>query len=341
MSFAFSFNPDSDDETSHSVNVPPPNPTKSLDSLSISPSNLPQTHTLDLLLQKLENVRLTFDNYTTLEGHIIYRRQLFDVKHQIMCEDDQESNSVSILLNDIEDVKTNVYEGGFKSWECSYDVINKLATTDVSKYQSFLDLGCGTSLPTCFLLMKHLEALKGGAPPSPKKFVLCDFNYEVLRLVSLPNMIIHWASTLSVEKLASLTSPDIMLGNDEVLLSPELISEFKSSLIQNQIELKFVSGSWGNDFNAIVAPEKVDFVITSETIYSQDISPVIAETLLQISNSSNMFHAMVAAKNIYFGVGGSVHGFLDYFNSINDGMKVDVEEIGSSQLKRSIIELTR
>lgn len=341
MSFAFSFNPDSDDESSPSIDVSPPHPTKTLDSLSILPSNLPQLHTLDSLLQRLENVRLSFDTYTTLEGQIIYRRQLFDVKHQIMCEDDQESNSVSILLEDIEDVKTNVYEGGFKSWECSYDVINKLARTDVSKYNSCLDLGCGTSLPTCFLFMKHLESIKNGAPVTPMKYILSDFNYEVLRLVSLPNLIIHWASTLSVEKLSSLTSPDVNLANNELLLSAELISEFKSSLSQNQIELKFVSGAWGNEFNALVASENINFVITSETIYSQEISPVIAETLLYFSRGVERFYAMVAAKNIYFGVGGSVHGFLSYFSSINDGIQVEVEEIGSSQLKRSIIELTR
>jgi hypothetical protein len=49
----------------------------------------------------------------------IPRRELWDVRVQLMAEDDEEG--LGNLGKD--DVKTGVYEGGFKSWESSVDVV--------------------------------------------------------------------------------------------------------------------------------------------------------------------------------------------------------------------------
>ena len=38
------------------------------------------------------------------------------------------------------------------------------------------------------------------------RLILSDFNYDVLRLVTVPNLLIHWASTISIEQLHELTS---------------------------------------------------------------------------------------------------------------------------------------
>jgi protein-histidine N-methyltransferase len=52
----------------------------------------------------------------------IPRRELWDVRVQLMAEDDEEG--LGNLGKD--DVKTGVYEGGFKSWESSVDVVKEM-----------------------------------------------------------------------------------------------------------------------------------------------------------------------------------------------------------------------
>ena len=104
-----------------------------------------------------------------------------------MCEDDNNSakngvtNDVLIGDNNVVDLKKNVYEGGFKSWECSYDMVDELSTminNGKLNYNNLLEFGCGTALPTCFLFMKRFQTQdKTGA-----NYILSDFNYDVLRL---------------------------------------------------------------------------------------------------------------------------------------------------------------
>lgn len=52
------------------------------------------------------------------------RRELFDIRLQIMAEDGDDATAATGL--DDSDIKTNVYEGGFKSWECSFDLAKLL-----------------------------------------------------------------------------------------------------------------------------------------------------------------------------------------------------------------------
>ncbi|KAK6868184.1 Histidine protein methyltransferase 1 [Candida tropicalis] len=354
MSFSFGFSKDdfSDDELDESSHIQPITSAQNigstteksaLDSLQISPENLPKEHSLDSLLSTLQNVRITLDNYTTNGGNIVYRRELFDVKHQIMTEDEGDNSKLSELLIDENnnDLQKNVYEGGFKSWECSYDTVDKLSyliENDQLKNKSILELGCGTALPSCFILLKKLQLQN----KQSLKLILSDFNFDVLRLVTLPNIITHWASTLPVEQLHSLvTSEDVpRFNNDELFFTSRLLEQFKNDLLEYNIDLKFISGAWGKEFNQLVANDDVDFMISSETIYSPETLPIVAESIKDILSKSTAQSsgALVAAKNIYFGVGGSLIEFLNYFNKIKTNeFEVTVEEINDAQLKRSLV----
>jgi protein-histidine N-methyltransferase len=53
------------------------------------------------------------------------RRALSDIRVQLMAEDEAANDET---LNDIEDsdIRTGVYEGGFKTWECSVDLASIL-----------------------------------------------------------------------------------------------------------------------------------------------------------------------------------------------------------------------
>ena len=57
----------------------------------------------------------------------IPRRELFDIRAQLMAED-QTSNPSTIPGLSTDDIKPNVYEGGFKTWECSIDLAGYLVT---------------------------------------------------------------------------------------------------------------------------------------------------------------------------------------------------------------------
>ncbi|KGR14130.1 hypothetical protein MG5_00865 [Candida albicans P57072] len=393
-------------------------PLNALDSLIITPENKPKLHNLDSILSTLQGIRISFDNYTTPQGNIIYRRELFDVKHQLMIEEEQEEeeegNNIGVhklLIDENQnnnDLQKNVYEGGFKSWECSYDTVdalNKLINGSDSdsddnnnsllSSKSILELGCGTALPSCFLLLKKFQSIKESNQQQQEhhqvglRLILSDFNYDVLRLVTVPNLLIHWASTISIEQLHELTSTtndddddgggggdkiESRFVNDEILITTKLIDQFKNDLNNYNIELQFISGSWGNEFiNLPAIKDKdtngidIDVIISSETIYSLDTLPIVAESIKTIfqqsssksiatsknnnNNNNNNKLAIIAAKNIYFGVGGSLIEFLNYFNQItkndnddddNDdhqgqGFNVSVEEINDSQLKRSLV----
>ena len=54
------------------------------------------------------------------------RRELFDIRAQLMAEDQDYGQSPTIGLS-MDDITPNIYEGGFKTWECSVDLASFLA----------------------------------------------------------------------------------------------------------------------------------------------------------------------------------------------------------------------
>lgn len=61
------------------------------------------------------------------------RRELWDVRVQLMAEDDEVTNAEDRVDDGglgKHDVKTGIYEGGFKSWESSIDLVKVLAAQD-------------------------------------------------------------------------------------------------------------------------------------------------------------------------------------------------------------------
>jgi protein-histidine N-methyltransferase len=69
------------------------------------------------------------------------RRELWDVRVQLMAEEDEQQQQQDAEARDeseVEpglgkhDVKTGIYEGGFKSWESSLDLVKVLASEGFS-----------------------------------------------------------------------------------------------------------------------------------------------------------------------------------------------------------------
>lgn len=262
-------------------------------------AKLPMEHSLKDILHSLKDTKISF-NSIDISGSTIFRRELFDINHQIMTEDD------TPLYNS--DLVPNIYEGGFKSWECAYDLVEKLDCINVS-VPSILEMGCGTSLPSCYLFPKI----------SNTTLILSDFNYDVLRLVTVPNLILNW-----------------LKPEDDFVISEELIEGFLSFLSERAVNLRFISGSWSPQFTELVGP--VSLILTSETIYSPQTLPILTKTLLDLCPKGTI---LLGAKNIYFGVGGSIVEFLQLLNKYKlENVKYEVEEVGNSQLKRSVVVIT-
>ena len=371
MSFSFGFTSESfsDDELNDDIVNVQQSQSDVQNSLAINPLDDPrlvspeviQPEVLDFssVVRSLKDVRLTFETLSLFDGQIqLYRRELFDVKHQLMSESNVEQTTTNengdpileILLGDTaEDVRKNVYEGGLKSWECSIDIIELLNNhgKDFSTEQIF-DMGCGTALPSTFVFGKYLQSkLDSGL-----NLILADYNKSVLELVTLPNLIITWAKTVLTEdewiSLQRSSDENVAIVGDELLLTTNLLQAFMDDLSARKIKINLISGSWGRVFSNLVrqhlTPTRPLLVFSSETIYQPENLPVVAETLLDLYQGDNRTStkALVAAKDIYFGVGGSVIEFESYLRrrltESNLPITFDTFKVNSN-LKRSIVAL--
>lgn len=231
------------------------------------------------------------------------RRSLFDIRVQLAAED-----SEATLRNlDSTDIRTNVYEGGFKSWECSIDLARLLLDRgprkdidDLCRVNHVIEMGCGTALPTLVLWLYALQN------ELSLYFTLTDYNEDVLRLVTLPNLLLTWS--LARGKLEGGATEE-----GELEVTEELTAAFIRDLQQHNVSLSFIAGSWSPvaEFVSLIpsAPEMNTFILASETIYSPLSLTTFTEALVELLSRVKLGKAMVAAKRVYFGVGGSVDSF--------------------------------
>lgn len=215
---------------------------------------------------------------------------------------------------------------------------------------SLVQVGCGTSLPTAFLL-RSLLSLPTSSAPSKTILHLQDYNQLVLSLVSLPNLILAALPYLPPEVLRLADEGDEPIetvvpdleepGN--LSLNKDLVEAFQKLLKERGIELIFTYGHW-EGLSKKLKEEKDGYglVLTAETIYSQDSTPALIDVLREaVGKSGPIEHkadvelessledlrvkddwtkrplreissglALVAAKVLYFGVGGGLQAFL-------------------------------
>ncbi|KAL8678570.1 MAG: hypothetical protein Q9186_005073 [Xanthomendoza sp. 1 TL-2023] len=308
---------------------------------------MPCLHTLDDLLSTLLST-ISYNTFTIQSpGHgniTLARRELFDIRAQLMAEDTGLDDSSTAGLS-TDDIKPNIYEGGFKTWECSVDLTNYLASHNKDLLQhlsgpcTIIELGAGTALPS--LLLFHL-LLSGPSSTSPPRrtFVLADFNPSVLQLATIPNILLTWARA---SNLISSEPGDLDITSD-VLLS------FRQALTERNVVIRALSGSWGSEFSSQAIPESAEgledvLILASETIYSPKSTLAFTETLLDLMRKSQegggRATALVAAKKVYFGVGGGVDEFLYVMKELGGAGEIvwSTEGMGSG-VGRCILEVT-
>lgn len=137
MSFSFSFAGDDIDTSNENTVVPTAKPSAAsafpIAGKALLPPTLhPLTDSLPHLPSKIAYCLLpvTLDDGSTIN---LPRRELWDVRVQLMAEEgdgDQSVNEDGSGLGS-HDVKTGVYEGGFKSWESSIDLVKVIASPEI------------------------------------------------------------------------------------------------------------------------------------------------------------------------------------------------------------------
>ncbi|KAK6842686.1 origin recognition complex subunit Orc5 [Apiospora arundinis] len=313
---------------------------------------LPPTH-LDLasMLERLPStisyglLDVVLDSGVTIQ---LPRRELWDVRVQLMAEDGDKGETEAGLGS--HDVKTGVYEGGFKSWESSVDLVKVLAQS-----KSFLDaadatpcvieLGCGTALPSLALFQWAMEKKPSEQSGTPLSIILADYNSAVLELVTLPNFLLAW-----VRQEASDSSVGAFLSEGELEINQEVIMGFKQFLADRKITLDFFSGAWSTELVGLMSKrteetatpsgsKKTTTIIGAETIYSpfalQSFTDTTLALLEQEKALQNTAELLVGAKKLYFGVGGSLDDFVS--KARERGAKVDQVREETEGVRRGVV----
>ncbi|KAK4555901.1 hypothetical protein LTR86_007121 [Recurvomyces mirabilis] len=304
-SFSFGFGSDGDGEEGGETNAAP---TKT--------SNEEVVHQIGVEEHRLDKLLLTLPehlSYSTVRiespiGRILHlpKRDLYDVKVQLL----QEGSANDDIIDQIDktDIRTGIYEGGFKTWESAGDLASLLLDRgprkdidELVRCDQIIELGAGTALPS-LVLFNH--ALRNNITLT---FTLADYNTDVLRLVTLPNLLLTWASNTPS---SGMPQPQHDSTGD-LDITPELIEHFKTDLKASEIDLKFLSGPWSPALASLIptsAPEMGTLILGAETIYSPASTQAFVDLVCTLLKRVKMSKAMVGAKRLYFGVGGSVDG---------------------------------
>nr|XP_053645551.1 histidine protein methyltransferase 1 homolog isoform X1 [Cherax quadricarinatus] len=241
------------------------------------------------------------------------------------------SSNISPAFEDHTDLVPAVYEGGLKVWECTWDLLQFLADSDIKlKGNRVLELGCGTALPALYC------ALQGA------HITLQDYNEEVINFITIPNVILNLADYPFVNNV-NITTDNIRPSND-------IITEITS-------KTSFYSGDWSefdkllsninyeqvsnnnpdNDKTSRSCQEyKFDIILTSETIYNPKCHQRLLTLMTNCLKQDGVI--LLAAKSYYFGVGGSTLQFADLVKSQG---KLDLKThiMNSEGVKREILEM--
>lgn len=249
-------------------------------------------------------VKLNCLKYPIDQNHSIYSAPLSVTKawaNQVLG-----MNSAPGLESDY-DVKTGSYEGGFKVWECSKDLMTFIyANIDTillncaeQKSLKILELGAGACLPSICLFKKIMN----------RKLIDCilhlhDYNWQVLATSGLLNFFLNLGSDI-VEKLL------------------------------DKRNLEFLFGDW-KDFEST---QRYHLIMMSETLYNSEsynhLHNILSRYLLEEGT------IIVASKNTYFGCSGDLQTWLDFVATQNVFHVTSSCNIGSTNIPRSIVTMKR
>lgn len=188
---------------------------------------------------------------------------------------------------------------------------------------------------------------------APLNLVLADYNPSVLQLVTMPNVLLAWA--LYQQEHDAALQEAFASVEGELEINAHVVETFKAFLISSNITVSFVSGGWSLDFVNLIYGDPFStssnggeganghtLVMGAETIYSPFALASFTETLLSILQRERdglpgrQAVAIVAAKRLYFGVGGSLDDFVDQIRGLGAAVSMMREE--TEGVRRGVVK---
>lgn len=270
-----------------------------------------------------------------------------------MAESSPDENNNDDLISGLDtgDLTSGVYEGGFKTWECAVDLaafISGQISFAADENWHIIELGAGSAIPCLSVLQEALSRTRTGN--GQLRFTFSDYNEEVLRLVTLPNVLLTWwESRINRDSTSSSKAVNEEADLDEI--DGEMTRSFVVECQDQGISLDFVSGAWGSEFLHIVTSQSGPtkdvlkskenmIILASETIYSPSSLYAFSQTVLDLlKGAKGSAKAFVAAKQIYFGVGGGVREFMQEMQNTGVSIK-EVASITDGGVGRVILEVS-
>lgn len=207
-----------------------------------------------------------------------------------------------------------------------------------------------------------MEPIPDHTPKRRVNFLFADYNPTVLDLVTVPNILLTWYAACEDDQFASKSNIDI---------DPTVLASFRRSLSIRGIHLHFISGGWSPKFIELcmsnfskgesepklerVPDKSKTLILASETIYSPSSLPSFTETLVTLLRQASrlsfdgaakgaqcvgLARALIAAKKVYFGVGGGIDEFTAQLTeTARDAITNEVVDIEDEGVGRTIMEV--
>uniref|UniRef100_A0A336LX62 protein-histidine N-methyltransferase n=1 Tax=Culicoides sonorensis TaxID=179676 RepID=A0A336LX62_CULSO len=179
------------------------------------------------------------------------------------------------------DLLSGVYEGGLKIWECTQDLADFLSNANENGQ----------------CILNEFEG---------KRILDLGCGVGILGILSL------------IHKPSNVTFQDY---NKEVIERTTISTILSNKSIYDEIELDNVSlysGDWDNFVNYLekLGDKKFDYILTSETIYNEKYYSKLLNVFQNLLNEDGIVY--LAAKTIYFGVGGGLRSFEHALEKSNE-----------------------
>ena len=180
--------------------------------------------------------------------------------------------------------------------------------TDIHIYNcKWEQLGCGTAIPSLALFAYLLaggqfssSSLSSEQSPANAKpnirFTFADYNSTVLRLVTMPNLLLTWKLACNRRNRKQNETVQNQQQNQqdedgEQDINPTMLNDFEKDLQQRGILIDFVSGAWSPEFVHMA----IDSVSTASCVSAEDA----ADTRQLASSRSRCRLLVLASETIY------------------------------------------
>lgn len=209
------------------------------------------------------------------------------------------------------DLIRGVYEGGFKTWECSIDLVQWLSTLPKQEItnKSVLELGCGSALPSLYLLEKSFN----------NKVDVQDYNDQVIRLITLPNILLNTMLTPQQQQQKS-TNKENEIENDGLSTSSSVTdnendkdNEDNDDDDDEEDEVQVIDDPLTCDAEAELESEKIPDMLKQ---LSQHTKAYIGDWSGLPEKLTKKYDIIITSETIY-----AEHSLKDLINAIQHALK--------------------